>query len=113
MTAEHRGQASDQHGEQSSVEPVEAGLGVGSAKYRDLVAQHEELDVLVEDLRPTRRTSPTTCRKIKYSSRSDTPGSCPTSDHRWSADAGLLTPHRASVTQSRRDPERCGAIPDR
>src|SRR5215217_1522050 len=26
--------------------PVEAGLGVGSAEYRDLVAQDEELDVL-------------------------------------------------------------------
>src|SRR4051812_39907778 len=33
--------------------------------------------------------------KIKYGSRSGTPGSCPTSDHRWSAtQARLLAPHR-------------------
>ena len=45
-------------------------------------------------MRPSSRTSPSTCRKIKYSSRSDTSGSCPTSDHRWSAtQARLLAPH--------------------
>ena len=50
---------------------------------------------LVEDVRPISRTNPSTCRKIKYSNRSDTPGSCPTSDHRWSAtQARLLAPHR-------------------
>src|SRR6185295_2487913 len=50
---------------------------------------------LVEEVRPISRTSPSTRRKIKYSSRSDTPGSCPTSDHRWSAtQARLLAPHR-------------------
>jgi hypothetical protein len=37
---------SDECGEQCSVGPVEAGLGVGSAEYGDLVAQDEELDVL-------------------------------------------------------------------
>jgi Homeodomain-like domain len=36
----------------------------------------------VADVRHASRTSPSTCRKIKYSNRSDTPGSCPTSDHR-------------------------------
>ena len=46
MSAQHRGQASDECGEQGSVGPVEAGLGVGSAEYGDLVAQDEELDVL-------------------------------------------------------------------
>ena len=40
---------------------------------------------LVEDGRPISRTSPSTCQKIKYNNRSDTRGSCPTSDHRWSA----------------------------
>jgi hypothetical protein len=30
---------------------------------------------LMADVRPIRRTSPSTCAKIKYSSRSDTPGS--------------------------------------
>jgi hypothetical protein len=33
---------------------------------------------LVEDVRPISRTNPRTCRKTKYSKRSDTPGSCPT-----------------------------------
>ena len=45
MAAQHRGEASDQHGEQGPVGPVQAGLGVGSAQYGDLVAQDEELDV--------------------------------------------------------------------
>jgi hypothetical protein len=53
----------------------------------------------VADVRHISMTSPSTCRKIKYSSRSDTPGSCPTSDHRWSAtQARLLAPHRAVST---------------
>jgi hypothetical protein len=46
MPAQHRGQASDECGKQCSVGPVQAGLGVGSAEYGDLVAQDEELDVL-------------------------------------------------------------------
>jgi len=45
MTAQHRGKVSDQRGEHGSVGPVQAGLGFGSAEYRDLVAQDEELDV--------------------------------------------------------------------
>ena len=45
VAAQHRGEASDQHGEQGPVGPVQAGLGVGSAQYGDLVAQDEELDV--------------------------------------------------------------------
>ena len=56
---------------------------------------------MVADVRPISRTSPSTCRKIKYSNRSDTPGSCPTSDHRWSAtQARLLAPHRVGETLS-------------
>jgi hypothetical protein len=44
-------------------------------------------------------TSPRTCRKIRYSSRSDTPGSCLTSNHCWSAtQARLLAPHTAVTT---------------
>jgi hypothetical protein len=46
MTAQDRGQASDQSGEHGSVSPVQAGLGVRSAENGDLVAQDEELDVL-------------------------------------------------------------------
>jgi hypothetical protein len=48
---------------------------------------------LVAHLRPS-STSPSTCGKIKYSNRSDTPGSCLASDPRWSATrALLLAPH--------------------
>ena len=46
MTAQHRGQAPDQRGEQGSVCPVQARLGVGSVEYGDLVAQDEQFDVL-------------------------------------------------------------------
>jgi len=49
---------------------------------------------LAAGVRPISRTSPSTCAKIKYSNRNDTLGSCPTSDHRWSAtQARLLAPH--------------------
>ena len=61
---------------------------------------------LVEDVRPISRTNPSTCRKIKYSKRSDTPGSCPTSDHRWSAtQSRVLAPHRRAAHGS--DESRC------
>ena len=46
MPAQRRRQALDQGGEQGSVGPVLAGLGVGSAEYGDLVAENEELDIL-------------------------------------------------------------------
>ena len=52
---------------------------------------------LAEDVRHDSRTNPSTCQKIKYSNRNDTPGSSLTSDHRWSANqARLLAPHRAA-----------------
>ena len=77
-----------------------------------LIGRQSELDVLVGPGRRPRgstrssialgRTSDTTenslrtCRKITYSNRSDSPGSCPTGNHRWSAtQARPLTPHRA------------------
>ena len=46
VTAQRRGQASDQCGEQGAVGPVQARPRVGSAEYGDLVAQDEQLDVL-------------------------------------------------------------------
>ncbi len=50
---------------------------------------------LAEDVRPTSRINPSTCEKIKYSSRSDTPRSCLAGDHRWSAtQARLLALHK-------------------
>jgi hypothetical protein len=62
MTAQHRGEASDQRGEQGSVGPVQAGLGVGSLQYCDLVAQHEQLEVFgrgrpAEKHQPAEKTS--------------------------------------------------------
>jgi hypothetical protein len=45
VTAQHRGEASDQGGEQGAVGPIQAELGVGSAEYGDLVAQDEQLNV--------------------------------------------------------------------
>ena len=57
---------------------------------------------MVEDVRPSSRTSPSTCRKIKYSNHSDTPGSCLTNDHRWSAtQTRLLAPHTVIYEQIR------------
>jgi hypothetical protein len=53
MTAQHRGKASDQGGEHGSVSPVPARLRFGSAQYRDLVAQDEQLEVLDDDARPS------------------------------------------------------------
>src|SRR3954451_3919581 len=37
-TAQHRGEASDQRGEQCAVGPVQAEFGIGPTQYRDLVA---------------------------------------------------------------------------
>jgi hypothetical protein len=65
---------------------------------------------LAADVRPTSRASPSTCRKIKYASRSDTSGSCPTGDHRWSlTQARLLAPHTLAhgVDATHRSPSCC------
>ena len=51
----------------------------------------------VADVRPSSRTSPRTCWKIKYSSLTDTRGSWPISDDRWSTTQDqLLAPHSVS-----------------
>ena len=67
---------------------------------------------------------------VKYGSRGDTPGSCPTSDHRWSATQfRLLAPHRRDgrfvsprvgcgdrpglIAYGRANPMRAGATRDR
>ena len=60
---------------------------------------------MVEDVRPFSRTSSSTCRKIKYSKRRDTPGSCPANDHRWSAtQSRVLAPHRRKFFAASRRP---------
>ena len=57
------------------------------------MAQHEELDDWRRMCAPSVGPNRSTCRKITYSSRTDTPRSCPSSDPRWSAtQAQLLTP---------------------
>jgi hypothetical protein len=38
---------------------------------RDRMAQHQKLDVLLEDVRLDSWTNPSTCPKIKYSSSAD------------------------------------------
>jgi hypothetical protein len=72
---------------------------------------------LAADVRPISRISPSTCRKIEYSNRNDTPASCPIGNHRWSAtQARLVAPHRAQANISqhsdcRRIGERCSFTP--
>jgi len=52
----------------------------------------------VPAVRPSSNTNASTWRKIKYSSRSVTPESCPSNDHRWSAvHVRLLAPHRSGL----------------
>ena len=54
---------------------------------------------MAADVRPSSRTSPSTCWKIKYSNCNDTWGSCPTLDYRWSAtQARLLAPDTRART---------------
>jgi hypothetical protein len=46
VTAQARREAPDQRGQHGSVGPVQARLRVRSTEYGDLVAQHEQLDVV-------------------------------------------------------------------
>ena len=69
---------------------------------------------LAADVRHDSRTSPSTCQKIKYSNRSDTPGSCLTSDHRWSATpARLLAPHGRRPATGAQPLRRTSRLPTR
>jgi hypothetical protein len=72
MATQGSGQPPHEGGEHGPVRPVHAWSRVGTAQDGDLVAQHEQFNVLGGGLRPISRTSPSTCRRIKYSSRSDT-----------------------------------------
>src|SRR5512132_4587748 len=46
MATQCAGQPPDERGEDRPVRPLQPGFGVGAAEYGDLMAQHEELDVL-------------------------------------------------------------------
>jgi hypothetical protein len=46
MTTQCSGQPPHEGGEHGPVRPIQAWSRVGAAKHRDLVPQHEELDVL-------------------------------------------------------------------
>ena len=76
------------------------GARIGAAEHGDLVAQHQQLDVLgCTPCVPTARPGLSTCRKIRYSNRSDTAAIMPDHrkplDHRWSATCSrVLEPHR-------------------
>ena len=54
VTVQARGEALDQRSEHGPVSPVQSMPRTGSAEYRDLVAQYEELDVFRDkDARPS------------------------------------------------------------
>jgi hypothetical protein len=46
MAMQRSGQPPDERGEHGPVRPLQVGSGVGTAQDGDLVAQHEDLDVL-------------------------------------------------------------------
>ena len=46
MATQCSGQPSDEGGEHGPVRPLQTRCGVGAAQHRDLVAQHEQLDIL-------------------------------------------------------------------
>ena len=61
------GQPPDEGGERVPVGPLQRRSWVGAAQHGDLVPQHRSSMSLVEDVRLNSRSSPSTCRKIKYS----------------------------------------------
>ena len=66
MTAQDCGQSSDEGGEHGPVRQVQARRRVGSAEDGDLVTQHEQLDVLDADVRPSSNDHPRSWMKIRY-----------------------------------------------
>jgi hypothetical protein len=72
MATKRSEQPLDEGGEHGPVCPVHAGSWVRATEHRDLMSQHEKLDVLGADVRPISRTSPITCWKMRYSNRRDT-----------------------------------------
>ena len=98
MATQCAGQPPDEGGEHGPVRPIQAWSWVVRRRTATSWRSTRSSTSLVKDVRPSSRTSPSTCRKIKYSSRNDTPGSCPTNDHRWSASqTRLLAPHTCAL----------------
>ena len=65
MATQRSGQPPHERGEDGPVRPVQARSWVGAAQDGDVVAQHEELDVLGAGRAAISRTSPSAYQKIK------------------------------------------------
>jgi hypothetical protein len=65
VTAQWCGEAADQHGEQGSVGPVQVRARVGSAEYRDFVAQTRSSTSLDDDAPPSSISQPRSRSKIR------------------------------------------------
>jgi hypothetical protein len=94
MATQCAGQPPDEGREDCPVSPVHPWSRVGAAQDRDLVPQHRSSMSFMADVPPSSRTSPSTCRKIKYNKGSDTWGSCQVSIAAGQRPGRLLAPHR-------------------
>ena len=82
MAAQCSGQPPDECGEHGPARPFQSRFGVGAAQHSDLVAQHDELDVLGGGRAPQQQEQPEQVLEdqVRYSRRSGTaeimPGRC-------------------------------------
>ena len=84
MATQCWGQPLDQGGEHGPVSPVQAWSRVAAAQDGVSWRSTRNSTFLGEDVRHDEQANPSTCRKIKWSNRNDTLGSCPTVGYRWS-----------------------------
>ena len=102
MPTQRAGQPPDERGEHRAVCPVQAWSWVGAAQYGDLVAQHEELDVLgggraAHQQNQAEHLAEDQIKKPQGHG-GDHPGALAGADHRWSAaGAGFWNPTGALV----------------
>ena len=96
MATQRSGQPPDEGGEHGPVRPVQAWSWVGAAQHGDLVAQHEELDVLGGGRAAHQQDQSEHLPEDQVQQPQRHAGDhAQTSDHRWSAtQARLLAPHR-------------------
>jgi hypothetical protein len=85
MATQCPGQPLDERGEDRPVRPVQVRSRIGAAQHRDLVAQNKELDALGGGRANRQQDQPEHLREDQIQQRSDTSGSCPPADDRWSA----------------------------